>query len=176
MRQKIEIEIETPAGECTPTIYLPKEIIGNGFRFAFATEPAQPQPEPWKRWRATEQEAFYQVGKHGDIEKNVECLIDWDDNAYANGNYFRTQALAERHAKRLRSMVPTCAMPKKGEKYYYAYVDGDGFVVDDDIWQGSKEDICSFYEGIVKLTKEAAEAWIAEFGGVWTTRVEGEGE
>lgn len=76
----------------------------------------------------------------------------------------------------LRNSVAALAAVSQRYAPNYAYVDGDGFVVDDDIWQGSKEDICSFYEGIVKLTKEAAESWIVEFGDVWTSRVEGEGE
>lgn len=139
--------------------------------------PTEPAPKPWSRWRAEPGAGYYYIqpdGSVSDFEADRYSTVHRLRNDF--GNYFKTRELAERHAKRLRSMVPTCAMPKKGEKYYYAYVDGDGFVVDDDIWQGSKEDICSFYEGIVKLTKEAAEAWIAEFGNVWTTRVDGEGE
>lgn len=136
----------------------------------------KPQPEPWARWRAEEDEKYWYVDDEGAVKCEREDNVKVDQLCYNFGNYFKSQALAERHTKRLRSMVPTCAMPEKGEKYYYAYVDGDRFVVDDDIWQGSKEDICSFYEGIVKLTKTAAEAWIAEFADVWTTRVDGEGE
>jgi len=43
-------------------------------------------------------------------------------------------------------------------------------------WSSNSAMIWLFHMGRVFATKEAAEAWIAEFGDVWTSRVEGEGE
>lgn len=172
MKRTIQIEIATPAGECTPTIYLPKEIIGNGFRFAFATEPDQ--PEPWARWRATaDGDGFWKVSTSGKTQEDAECFIREDDEAYAFGNYFRTQALAQRHAKRLRSMVPTCAMPKVGDTYWSVSIVNVYYA---GTWKDGEVHHARYHKGLVFLTKESAEAWIAEFGDVWTTRVDGEGE
>jgi hypothetical protein len=129
-------------------------------------------PEPWKRWEPAKGELFYVV--HGDM--NIMELQG--DRRKPWGNYipFRTQVLAERHAKRLRSMVPTCAMPKDGDVFWMVAIFDKKYDTTSLCWNGSQGQYDLYHSGQVFLTKAAAEAWIVEFGDVWTSRVEGEGE
>lgn len=135
------------------------------------TEPNQPQPEPWKRWSASASgETYYVV--HGD------CMVmemESSRNGLANYLHFKTRELAERHAKRLRSMVPTCAMPKVGDTYWSVSI-VNVYYAHDGTWKDGEVHHARYHKGLVFITKESAEAWIAEFGDVWTTRVDGEGE
>lgn len=134
-------------------------------------------PEPWKRWRAEKGGSYWFVDNYGGIVEDIE---QWDGEhghlRHRLGNYFRTQALAERHAKRLRSMVPTCAMPKDGEEYWAVDILKDAPSARTLAWRCDCVDLDCYCSGRCFTSKESAEAWIAEFGDVWTTRVEGEGE
>jgi hypothetical protein len=84
-------------------------------------------------------------------------------------NCFPTKEAAERHALRLRSMRPTCPVPKVGERYWVAMVDGNGQLAETWRWHGKAADIFLYNTGRAFATEEAAEAWIAEFGEAWTT-------
>lgn len=173
MRKKIEIEAES--GDGFTTLYATPEL-GHLNIVWEPTEPATTQPEPWERWRAERNESFWFLYHWvGEARNTCDCRYDSDNVRYEAGNYFRTQELAERHAKRLRSMVPTCAMPKDGEIFYMPmHIHGKRWDIETTKWTADCH--CWYYEGIVFASEEAAEAWIAEFGDVWTTRVEGEGE
>ena len=139
--------------------------------------PTEPAPKPWARWKAEPGAGYYHVqpdGSISDLEADRYSTVHRARNEF--GNYFKTQLLAERHAKRLRSMVPTCAMPKYGDEYFASATFYSGWATERLIWRDDRVDIEALLLGRVFLTKEAAQAWIAEFGDVWTTRVEGEGE
>jgi hypothetical protein len=136
----------------------------------------EPQPEPWKRRRAEKGEKYYYWLDNCNFANTThECANRDDDHRFNHGNYFRTQELAERHAKRLRSMVPTCAMPKVGDTYWSVSI-VNVYYAHDGTWKDGEVHHARYHKGLVFLTKESAEAWIVEFGDVWTTKVDGEGE
>ena len=85
-------------------------------------------------------------------------------------NCFRTEAAAERHALRLRSMRPTCPVPKVGEYYLVVSLEHPaGPKVIEWLWNNDSADRAVYNQGRVFTTEESAEAWIEEFGDAWTT-------
>ncbi len=123
-------------------------------------------PTPWKRWKPTKEQRYYYATSQGGV--GDMRWLDWkmDAGYYDFGNCFPTCEAAERHAKRIRSMVPTCPVPKVGDDYWYV---NNAFCALPDQWEGLIEEREIYLTGRIFTTAEAAHAWIAEFADAWTT-------
>lgn len=124
------------------------------------------KPTPWERWKPEDGEQYSYVDAEGDV-----CTNPWGPNFLENcrydfGNCFQTEQTAKRHALRIRSMVPTCPVPKVGDECWWV---NSEFYAFKDRWADGKADRDVYLAGRVFATKEAAEAWIAEFADAWTT-------
>jgi hypothetical protein len=124
---------------------------------------------PWEPWKPEVDQAYWAIDVEGGVLDST-----WDDDRTDNrrrdfNNCFLTEAAAERHALRLRSMRPTCPVPKVGERCWVAMVDNNSQLAEMWRWQGWAADIFLYNAGRAFATEEAAEAWIAEFGDAWTT-------
>lgn len=128
--------------------------------------PGEPEPTPWERWKPWRDEMFFFVRPDGGVGSTSWCSTALDCGRRDFGNVFKTYEAAERHAKRLRSMVPTCAVPKNGDGCWVADYNGSPFPT---TWGGVAWQTAAYNQGRIKLTREDAESWIAEFTHVWTT-------
>lgn len=129
-------------------------------------------PEPWKRWEPAPGEDFWHVYGNGEAAPSTmwpgPCCVR--DGLIAHGNVHPTREAAERHAKRLRSMVPTCPVPKVGQKVWSPVVDDLRFVVGySREWKGDAADRLFYNRGQVFDSPESCAEWIAEFADAWTT-------
>ena len=121
------------------------------------------KPKPWKRWKPKKGEWYW-----------FDCCgratqtrwVDSDIDLYDAGNVHRTKEAAERYALRIRSMVPTCPVPKEGDMVWWASPSG---ACHETRWTGSLADLITYNQGRVFTTGQAAKAWVAEFGDAWTT-------
>ena len=137
-------------------------------KIAVAQE-ALAKPTPWGRWKPEAGAFYYFVSSNG----TVGCFEWGDDNTdaqhYDFGNFFPTREAAERHAKRLRSMVPTCPVPKVGEDYWAVIFTPTGAEINKWPWRQNECDKALYSLGRVGATEEAAQAWIDEYADAWTT-------
>jgi hypothetical protein len=133
------------------------------------SELAAEKENPWEPWRPEVGDQYYFVDGQGLSLKTRWDYDDYDTARHAISNVFPTEAAAERHALRMRSMRPTCPVPKVGDEYWAVSVLSTGTLVDCYEWEGDTADRDTYNMGRAHATKEAAEAWIAEFGEAWTT-------
>ena len=127
------------------------------------------KPTPWERWKPEHGGCYYFVKSNG-----VVTQYPWDggnqDTGYYNfGNCFPTHEAAERHAKRLRSMVPTCPVPKKGEPVWWVSLAQETPASKSGTYIGTEPDVTLYNLGRIFASEQAANAWIAEFADAWTT-------
>ena len=126
------------------------------------------EPEPWARWKPENGDQYWFVAYDGPASHQWDS--DYIDCNYHNsGNCFPTEKAAERHAKRIRSMVPTCPVPKMGETFWEVCTGREGFYIYSGEWTGPKGGLVMYLSGRVFASKEAAKAWIAKFADAWTT-------
>ena len=132
-------------------------------------ELAAEEEKAWESWKPEVAQAYWLINTDG-------VVLDswWDDDRTDNmrrdfNNCFPTKEAAERHALRLRSMRPTCPVPKKGDGYWIAIADGNRLYAEAWRWDGCASDVFAYNQGIAFTTKEACNAWIAEFGDAWIT-------
>ncbi len=125
-------------------------------------------PTPWKRWKPTKEQRYYYATSQGGV--GDMRWLDWkmDAGYYDFGNCFPTCEAAERHAKRIRSMVPTCPVPKDNEGVWWVNL-ASSARVKHGIYFGGESDIALYNLGRIFATEEAAQAWIDEFADAWTT-------
>lgn len=113
-------------------------------------------------WKPNLDEWYYCVGECGSVDSSEWVDDSIDRERLAFGNCFPTKEVAELHSRRLRSMKPTCAMPKLGDKVFIAYAGG---IVAEVIW--TDEYIPAYYGGHIHQTSESAEAWVAKYSNAW---------
>lgn len=58
--------------------------------------------KPKERWRAVEGKPYWYVSNDGRTETTLECPFENDENRFAIGNYYRTEAEAKAAAERVR--------------------------------------------------------------------------
>ena len=136
---------------------------------ALRAEAEAKESKPWEPWKPEVGGRYYFVDGEG-----ISLTTRWDDDSYdtarhAIRNVFPTEDSAERHTLRLRSMRPTCPVPKVGDEVFVAVCELNGFCADPRTWRDSHAHYTAYLLGRVFTTQEAAEAWIAEFGEAWTT-------
>lgn len=124
---------------------------------------------PWARWKPGHDQRYFFVNSWGKCE--ATHWLNWasDEDRYNCGNCFPTEKAAERHAKRLRSMVPTCPVPKVGEDYWAVIFTPTGPEIYKWPWRQNECDKTLYSLGRVGATEEAAQAWIDEYADAWTT-------
>jgi hypothetical protein len=133
------------------------------------SELAAEKENPWEPWKPEIDGQYYFVDAQGLSLKTRWDNDNYDTARHAISNVFPTKEAAERHALRMRSMRPTCPVPKVGERCWVAMVDNNSQLAEMWRWQGWAADIFLYNTGRAFATEEAAEAWIAEFGDAWTT-------
>jgi hypothetical protein len=127
------------------------------------------ESKPWEPWKPDYMKAFWYCDSDGSAS-----TANWNDGHICAmirnfNNCFPTKEAAERHSLRLRSMRPTCPVPKVGDEYWVPLCWERGFRAE--VWT-CREGVAMnsvYLHGRLFTTKEAAEAWIAEFGDAWTT-------
>lgn len=127
------------------------------------------ESKPWEPWKPEIGQTYWWIDDRG-----VAYVEAWDNHRSDKtrrdfNNCFTTAKAAERHALRLRSMRPTCPVPKVGDRYWVVITDENGQYVEEWVWIAGDSDVLSYKQGTAFAAKEAAEAWIAEFGEAWTT-------
>lgn len=132
-------------------------------------EIAAKESKPWEPWTPGIAQAYWVVNAYGGVAKWEWNNTDADRDRRDFNNCKPSEQFAERHAKRLRSMKATCPVPKVGEKCYAVVVNPHGWVVKETTWGDSPVYQDGYNLGRVFTTEETADAWIAEFGDVWTT-------
>jgi hypothetical protein len=132
-------------------------------------ELAAEEEKAWEPWKPEIDGQYCFVDAQGLSLKTRWDNDNYDTARHAISNVFPTKEAAERHALRLRSMRPTCPVPKVGERCWVAMVDNNSQLAEMWRWENDKADYAAYNQGRVFATKEAAKAWIAEFGDAWTT-------
>ena len=127
------------------------------------------KPTEWKRWEPEHQQAFYRLTAGGSLFPDRWVGNRSDRELFDFGNCFPTREAAERHAKRLRSMVPTCPVPKKGEQVFCLTFSQVGTTIDAVRWDESEWKSSAYNMGRVFATRAAARDWASEFADAWTT-------
>lgn len=117
----------------------------------------EPEPEPWKRWRA-ENGGEYWTWMFGGPVQMTERGGQYDDIYYDEGNYHQSKVQAIAHGMRQRSMAPTCPMPQVGDVVWVVF---SSLVVVKALFNTG--DIALHHLGRVHLTEESARAWVDEF-------------
>lgn len=123
------------------------------------------EPKPWARWKPKENQRYYFLSDSGELRMSIWDGGSLDHGRFAFGNVHPTPEAAERHAKRLRSMVPTCPVPKEGDTVWVADYDGSPFPT---TWGGRTWQSAAYNQGRIKPTEKDANAWVAEFANAWT--------
>lgn len=121
------------------------------------------EPTPWK---PKENRFYYFSSDSGELRMSIWDGGSLDQGRLAFGNVQPTLKAAELHAKRIRSMVPTCPVPKVGDECWWVNNDFHAF---SDKWVNGTADREMYLGGRVFATEEAAKAWISEFADAWTT-------
>ena len=124
------------------------------------------EPTPWTRWKPGVGGAYFSLWGTGRGFGARWYGNDEDQARYDFGNCFKTREAAKRHAKRIRSMVPTCPVPKVGEKVWVAEYHGSHIPTN---WGGAAWQVAAYNLGRIKPTKDDADAWSEEFADAWTT-------
>lgn len=62
-------------------------------------------PEDYKRWRADEEGLYWFVGNEGEVYEDLENREHIDNGRYELGNYFRTEAEAEKAVEWLKALT-----------------------------------------------------------------------
>lgn len=62
-------------------------------------------PEDYKRWRADEDEQYWYIGSCGAVISDRDDRVSADDAYYEFGNYFRTEAEAEKAVNWLKALT-----------------------------------------------------------------------
>ena len=127
------------------------------------------KPTPRGRWEPADGGSYYFVHTTGGVGADVWTGEVSHRNRFWMGNVRQTYEAAERHAKRIRSMVPTCPVPKMGETFWEVCTGREGFYIYSGEWTGTKGGLVMYLSGRVFASKEAAKAWIAKFADAWTT-------
>lgn len=128
-------------------------------------KPEEPETKTWSRWKPKAGERYYFVGYDGTSSHLWNG--DYTDRSYhSSGNCFPTREAAERHNKRLRSMVPTCPVPKDGDVVWFASYYGSPYELK---WDGSPGNRAAYSQGRIKTSKKECDAWHEEFASAWTT-------
>ena len=125
------------------------------------------KPTPWARWKPGVGGAYFSLWGTGRGFGARWYGNDEDQARYDFGNCFKTREAAERHAKRIRSMVPTCPVPEAGEKVWVAEYHGSHIPTN---WGGAAWQVAAYNLGRIKPTKDDADAWSEEFADAWTTQ------
>ena len=123
------------------------------------------EPEPWARWKPKEGQRYYFLSDSGALRMSIWDGGSLDQDRIAFGNVQPTPEAAERHAKRIRSMVPTCPVPKVGDVVWVADYDGVPYRI---TWEGAVRHCAAYSQGRIKLTEKECDAWYAEFAEAWT--------
>ncbi len=132
-------------------------------------ELAADKQKAWEPWKPGVAQSYWVLNAQG-VAFDSEWVDDQTDHARRDFNNCRpTKEAAERHALRLRSMRPTCPVPKVGEEYWVVIADENRLYAEAWRWDGCATDVFAYNQGTAFTTKEACEAWIAEFGEAWTT-------
>lgn len=120
-------------------------------------------------WRPKSGETYWCIGITGDAGWRTFRDDDRDRMNFATDNVFYDRISAELHQLRRLSARKTCPVPAVGDVYYTVHLDGDVWHVDDCFWENTNYDRCCYNEGTVFDSREAAEAWIEQFGPAWVT-------
>ena len=128
--------------------------------------------KPRGPWKPEEGETYWWVDSIGAIGSDT-ATGSLSESARRNFNNCRpTKEAAERHALRLRSMLPTCPVPEVGDEVCVATIYGHGFVPESREWDGNAYLRSLYNEGKVFAGRNRSaecQSWIAEFGDAWTT-------
>jgi hypothetical protein len=137
---------------------------------ALRAEAESKKSKPWEPWKPDVAQAYWHMDSQGNV---LDCEWRGDSADYARfcfNNCFPTEDSAKRHDLRLRSMRPTCLVPKVGDVVYcLAFDDSPQPTYVKHTWRGRGLDHYYYNRGVVFASIEALDAWIAEFGDAWTT-------
>jgi hypothetical protein len=127
--------------------------------------------KPWEPWKPEAGQEYFCVIGDGSVERST-----WDDGWYdrncRNFNNCRpTEKAAGRHALRLRSMRPTCPLPKVGDTVWFISIAESSGAIKGywESWEGTPWQLWQRNSGRQFATEDALNAWVAEFGDAWTT-------
>lgn len=136
-----------------------------------ATELAAEKEKPWEPWLPEIGERYWLVQANGDIQWAFWGARDWDARLRDFNNCRPSGKAAERHALRLRSMRPTCPVPKVGDTVWFVSISESSGAIKGywEWWEGTPRQIWNRNSGRQFATEDALNAWIAEFGEAWTT-------
>ena len=131
------------------------------------------KPTPWERWRPKIGDSYHSVLSDGTFWIRIYKGAVVDQTTHDMGNCFPTREAAQRHAKRIRSMVPTCPVPERGDVCWFLNLNKGGFFVAQGAWTGSLGNQALYALGHVFALSETAHAWVDEFSDAWTTLEDG---
>jgi hypothetical protein len=128
------------------------------------------ESKPWEPWKPAYMQVYWYLSSVGEpMPANWHEVFPHMRRRDIN-NCFPTKEAAERHALRLRSMRPTCPVPKVGDTVYsLAFDDSPQPSYMKHTWRGRTLDHYYYNRGVVFASIEAFDAWVEEFGDAWTT-------
>lgn len=146
------------------------EAAVNALEAKMGIDPEAKESKPWEPWKPKDGEMYWYTHSTGSVRACLYVADTFDEGCYDYGNCFPTPEAAERYALRIRSMRPTCPVPKVGDTVYVlAFGDGSLPTYTTHTWRGRALDRYYYNRGVIFASIEALDSWVAEFGEAWAT-------
>lgn len=157
--------LESKGGESEGIKMTEKDFVnafGSNFRSMLGLSEEALKEEPWP-WKPKKGDKLYTVLADGDVYDGEygDLFGEYELN---QGTIFPTRKAAEHRALLIRSLKPSCPVPKEEQDVWVVYADKQVCLFP---WKSDSFGHDAYNTGRVHATRESAEAWLEEFKGLF---------